>query len=240
MAVGYNPRMVTNGLVLCIDAANRRSYPGSGTTWTDLSGNGNNGTLVNSPTFSSDSFAFNGTTQYVQIAASSSLQISTGVTINSVVKLTGFTQNRTRLIDTARTTSPFETGGSLFLKIGDITPFQDISFFIQGNDNVAREVRKTNAGFVTSTTVPYIITARWRQSDGASSIFVNGVEATYISSVTFTGTVSTLTNPMMIGFIQGYNIYGNQTVYATQIYNRYLTDAEIRQNFNALRGRFGI
>jgi hypothetical protein len=52
--------------------------------------------------------------------------------------------------------------------------------------------------------------------------------------------VSTLTNPMMIGFIQGYNIYGNQSVYATQIYNRYLTDTEIQQNYNALRGRFSI
>ena len=51
MAVGYNPRIVTNGLVLCLDAGNTRSYPGSGTTWTDLSGNGNNGTL-SGPTFS--------------------------------------------------------------------------------------------------------------------------------------------------------------------------------------------
>jgi hypothetical protein len=45
------PPIVTNGLVLHLDAANIRSYPKSGTTWTDLSGNGNNGTLVSSPTF---------------------------------------------------------------------------------------------------------------------------------------------------------------------------------------------
>jgi hypothetical protein len=47
------PNIVYNGLVLYLDAANSRSYPGSGATWTDLSGNGNNGTLVNTPTYSS-------------------------------------------------------------------------------------------------------------------------------------------------------------------------------------------
>jgi hypothetical protein len=45
MAISYNPRIVTDGLVLALDAGNPKSYPGSGTTWTDLSGNGNNGTL---------------------------------------------------------------------------------------------------------------------------------------------------------------------------------------------------
>jgi len=47
MALAHSPRIVTDGLVLCLDAGNAKSYPGSGTTWTDLSGNGNNGTLVN-------------------------------------------------------------------------------------------------------------------------------------------------------------------------------------------------
>ena len=47
MGVAYNSSIVTNGLVLCLDAGNRKSYPGSGTTWTDLSGNGRNATLTN-------------------------------------------------------------------------------------------------------------------------------------------------------------------------------------------------
>ena len=41
MGVNYNPKIVTDGLVLCLDAANKRSYPGSGSTWNDLSGRGN-------------------------------------------------------------------------------------------------------------------------------------------------------------------------------------------------------
>ena len=46
MAVCYNPRIVTDGLVLALDAGNSKSYPGSGTTWTDLMGNGYNATVI--------------------------------------------------------------------------------------------------------------------------------------------------------------------------------------------------
>ena len=54
MAQHYGPNIVTDGLVLCLDAADKNSYPGSGTTWYDLSGNGYNGTMTNGPTFDSD------------------------------------------------------------------------------------------------------------------------------------------------------------------------------------------
>ena len=54
MSVHASPNIVEDGLVLCLDAGNERSYPGSGTTWGDLSGNGYNGTLTNGPTYSSD------------------------------------------------------------------------------------------------------------------------------------------------------------------------------------------
>ena len=63
-----NPPIVTNGLQLYLDAANKRSYSGSGTTWTDLSGRGNNGTLMNGPTFNNGnggSIVFDGTNDYV-------------------------------------------------------------------------------------------------------------------------------------------------------------------------------
>ena len=69
MAVSYaNKQIVTDGLVLALDAGNHRSYPGSGTTWTDLSGEGNNGTLTNGPVFDSGnlgSIDFDGIDDYV-------------------------------------------------------------------------------------------------------------------------------------------------------------------------------
>ena len=68
MSLYHSPQISLNGLVLCLDAANPKSYPGSGTTWTDLSGNGNNGTLVNGVGYSSDnlgSLVFDGANDYV-------------------------------------------------------------------------------------------------------------------------------------------------------------------------------
>jgi len=83
MAVGYNPRIVTDGLVLALDAGNTKSYPGSGTTWTDLSGNGNTGTLTNGPTFDSangGSIVFDGTNDYVQVTGSITVTSATFIT----------------------------------------------------------------------------------------------------------------------------------------------------------------
>tara|TARA_R110000772_G_scaffold247722_1_gene361657 strand:- start:280 stop:972 length:693 start_codon:yes stop_codon:yes gene_type:complete len=70
MALSHSPKIVTDGLVLCLDAGDRKSYSGSGTTWTDRSGNGNDGTLTNGPTFDSDnggSIVFDGINDYVKI-----------------------------------------------------------------------------------------------------------------------------------------------------------------------------
>lgn len=67
MATAYNPKLVTSGLILYLDAGNQASYPGSGTTWNDLSGNSRNASLVNGPTFSSDalgSVVFDGVNDY--------------------------------------------------------------------------------------------------------------------------------------------------------------------------------
>ena len=83
MAVGYNPRAVTDGLVLALDAGNTKSYSGSGTTWTDNVG-GNNGTLTNGPYhtkgpfFSSGSVYFDDTSKYLDISSSSDFAYGTG------------------------------------------------------------------------------------------------------------------------------------------------------------------
>ena len=69
MAFNYSPKIVTDGLVLCLDAGNPNSYPGSGNTWKDLSRGRNNGTLVNGPTFSGangGSLVFDGVNDYNQ------------------------------------------------------------------------------------------------------------------------------------------------------------------------------
>lgn len=241
MATNYSPKIVTDGLVLCLDAANTKSYPGTGTTWTDLSGNGNNGTLVNGVGYSSDglgSLVFDGSNDYVTVNPDSSLQVTTEVTVTSIVKPGSFGANKQRLIDTNTSASTSASGAMLGLKIGTFSPYQDISWFII-DGSTYHQISLTNQ-IITSTSIPYVITARWRQSDGSAGIFVNGEEQSYANSTTFTGAPGTLANPITIGLLAGYNLYGDQTIYSTQIYNRYLSESEIRQNFQALRGRYGV
>ena len=81
MSTRYNARIVSDKLMLHLDAANTKSYIGSGTSWVDISGKGNNGTLTNGPTFSSDnlgSIVFDGSNDHVIL--NSSFQVSTSVT----------------------------------------------------------------------------------------------------------------------------------------------------------------
>lgn len=76
MAFSFSPRAVTNGLILSLDAANTRSYPGSGTVWTDLSRSGINGTLTNGPTFNTangGNIVLDGTDDYVNCSNSSTI-----------------------------------------------------------------------------------------------------------------------------------------------------------------------
>jgi len=72
MGIARGPKIVTSGLVLALDAADKLSYRGSGTTWRDLSGNNNTGTLTNGPTFNAGnlgSIVFDGTNDYVNISS---------------------------------------------------------------------------------------------------------------------------------------------------------------------------
>ena len=78
MAIFGGPNVIDNGLVLSLDAGNVKSYPGSGTIWYDKSGNNNNGTLTNGPTFSGGSIVFDGVDDYVDTTFKASISIGNG------------------------------------------------------------------------------------------------------------------------------------------------------------------
>ena len=113
MGLAHSPRIVTDGLVLCLDAASKRSYPGTGTVWADLKG-GNNGTLTNGPTFDAGnggSLTFDGTNDYVEIANSSQFhnqRMTASIWINPQ---TVNTSNYTHLFWKKHTNSPYTSFG---------------------------------------------------------------------------------------------------------------------------------
>jgi hypothetical protein len=222
MACNYQNKIVTDGLVLCLDAADKKSYPGSGTTWFDRSGNGNNGTLVNGPTFSSingGSVVFDGTNDYVDtspiIASNSFFTISAWVYLAS--------------------------GAGNFPMIASVKSGGGISFFgirIGSNGTVGFNLYLD--GLQTANqNVPLINT--WYNAvavyDGSAKVYVNSVllsQSSAGSSTGFPGGVW-IGNGSLLG-----NSFWKGNIAQYSIYNRALTPQEITQNFNATRGRFAI
>ena len=97
MGLTHSPKIVTDGLVLCLDAANNRSYPKSGTTWSDLA-ESNNGTLINGPTFDAGNgggIVFDGTDDRVDVSNLSASMFSTGATVFAFLKLANATPSNT-------------------------------------------------------------------------------------------------------------------------------------------------
>jgi len=223
------PPIVTNGLVLALDAANQKSFVSGSNTWRDLSGNNNNGTLINGPTFSSangGSITFNGTNQYITLGT----YLNMGVTdrtyncwflaniVTSVQRILTFADGDTSTDSPPYTLSVNVTntgtglGGSPY---DGYTEYNNISSF--GN----KQWINAQSTITGKTLLTYI----------------NGV---FTSSVTSTGPVSI--NP--IGYIGRYNgFYGQYfsgTVSSVSIYNRVLSSQEILQNYNAQKSRFNL
>jgi hypothetical protein len=243
MSINTRSPIVTNGLVLALDAKNTISYPGSGTNWKDLSGNNNTGTLINGPTFNSGdggSIVFDGLDDYVDCGNMSSLILSNNqFTVNYWFKMTG----------TAR--------GDLFNIKNFNTPQDDIGFFIDTNNklyayfNVQGVVTNNGVGpfpLASISTTTFLRNTVYNLTFGKDAsqrvfIYVNGILDNNTYSTT-TNTATVVTTPFWIASNKtspttpALEWSGN--IYTTQVYNRALSAQEITQNYNALKTRFGL
>jgi hypothetical protein len=227
MSVSGGPNISEDGLVLILDAANVKSYPGSETVWTDLSGNNNNGTLTNGPTFSAGnlgSIVFDGSNDYGSIPNTSSLRPSTELTVSMWIKANSITTGWVRLLGQ----DPFSGGYLIFLESGG----QLIRALHYPNGS---EVR-CNTNYSISTSVFTHVTFTFKMGDAIRSYF-NGAASTTVglSAGTFSYNTS---NPFLFGHTGESWFNGN--IAQIQIYNCALSPQEILQNFNATRSRFGV
>jgi len=225
MGVAYNPTIVRDGLVLCLDAGNTKSYPGSGTTWTDLSGNGNNGTLENGVGYSGDnlgSLSFDGVDDYGSFAGSEN-NVSLG-TIECWCKPDNPSDNLNQQIVSRTNTS----AGTFNLLKNSSNKFQfnmrlsTTSQYIIESDNDATTDWTHVIGTYDGTT---------------QKIFVNGSQQSSTTSIFgVLDTSGTLT--CNIGRNTTGSAYFGGGISIIRIYNRSLSGPEIQQNYNALKSRF--
>jgi hypothetical protein len=232
--LGEPPPLVTAGLVLNLDAGNPASYPGSGTTWTDLSGNGNNGTLVNGVGYSEDnggSLVFDGVNDYVDCGPVAEVGSSlTGLTVSAWVLLNTLATNQIIFENgTGNTTNTFYMAHQ-------INPSR-FTFLIRGPTNL--DFVGTTTDVITKINTWCYVTGVWIPNERIK-IYFNSENKTLISSgAAQTSLINGNTN-LIIGSRAAVSLFFNGKVADATIYNRALTDQEIDQNFNATRGRYGI
>ena len=231
MVVYGGPEITTSGLVLHLDAGNSKSYPGTGTTWTDLSGNGNNGTLTNGPTFSSNNkgyITFDGTNDFANCGDQSLFKISTSLSLEAFFYVSTYV-NWAGII--GKSTQP---KGVYVMQLSHTA--QKIRFSHNSvGPTYAVNIIDGNYTVTTGIWIHSIITY-----DGANvRFYVNGqLDKTQALVTTFdTGNGY----PVTIGQDPpGGNEFFNGRIAVTRIYNRTLSASEILNNYNALKGRYGL
>ena len=246
MAFNRGPKIVTDGLVLALDAASRNSYVSGSTTWTDLSGNNNTGTLVNGPTFSSDnggSIVFDGTNDYVScgtLANYGSEMATNGITFEFI-----FSSTYTAALKQFGTiNSGFNTilGINFNRDENDTYSARKTSLSIRGNGNVYL-VGAISTNIYTGAF--FIVSAVRQANTNQISFYVNGVSQTTIyGTLTANPTsFSNFENSFTIGASNSRGTVINNlacSIPSFKLYNRALTATEVQQNYNALKSRFNL
>jgi hypothetical protein len=230
--IAYTGGIVRDGLVLDLDAAKRDSYPGSGTSWRDIISNTVTGSLINGPTFNSGNggyISFDGTNDYAELgdilfnsASATTLDLWVNIpsmTVNRYIMAKGSAGDG--IFTFSMTTGPGPSGGgSSYVR------------FSMGNQS---STVSTNIEFGS------LVWGQWYNFTFTyNGSFVTGYRnATTPQSSSFTGNLYTTTSPIRLASDKYGNV-GAANISSFKIYNRALSATEITQNYNALRGRYGL
>jgi hypothetical protein len=228
MAVEYGTgRIATNGLVLALDAADRNSYPGSGTTWIDLSKNGNNGTLTNAPIFDSSNggmIVFDGQNDVVTVPNT--------FPANQSITLCAWTRIRSDnvIIDTLNDSVAWD-GFGLWI-VGGKVRFYLLKQYSTPGPLIQLQL---NSNATVSGNKWVNLCCVYNGTQGL--IYINGVLDT---SANYSGGYDVGQSFIGIGARQSAAAGCNCDIANVSIYNRALSAAEVLQNYNAQKSRFGL
>jgi hypothetical protein len=219
MGISGGPDMIQDGLVLALDASDKNSYPGSGTAWTDMSGNNNSGSLVNGPTFNSangGSIVFDGTNDRVSTPFKPSGYRSYFIWVryNIITGLSnGYSLTGTQEVN-AYNYIGISNGGYFYY------------YFGTNGQEVTSTILNPNTWYYQGITL---------SNDGFARAYLNGNLISTLSS----GVGNTSTSEFSVGCVnQNHFINGN--ISSVIQYNRTLSASEILQNYNSIKSRFNL
>ena len=222
-----NAPIVTDGLVFYVDAGNSKSYPGTGTTWTDLV-RGNSGTLTNGPTYSSDNggkIVFDPTDDYVVFPHDSSLNVN-AITVEYICSWSSFFNGYG-----VSKRSNHNINNAFFLGLGSSTKLRW--------QHTTNGTSASNLDYIHSmnTTDVYHIVGTYDPVASSKSIYI---DAQQVTSMSATGNLYNSSDDLYVGtdgrLTPGYNAMDD--FFVLRIYNRALSATEVLQNYNALKNRF--
>ncbi len=226
MASNYSPKIVTDGLVLCLDAASKNSYPGSGTTWSDLSPSGNDGTL-SAAAIGTDvpgSMDFNGSSEYLTVTNSTSLQIAANITYDWWFKTTSTSGEDWFFSNNI---------GSTPLIMSSIDNSGVIQFQFTDDDGTS-----VNGNYTDTSTLTGWHHIALVSSGTTATLYTDTVQKITDTDGSFD--TITLTTDFEIARDTRADRYFAGSMDIFRIYNKALTPKEVSQNFNAQRSRFGV
>ena len=241
MGTSYNPRIVTDGLVFCVDAANKRSYPGAGTTWTDLTANKNNGTFTNmtSSNFNAGnagSLTFDGGNEYVNFGPTNDIVGNNPAAISLSAWFKTDNNSQMFYIASLKRFSSFSTLVSITVNqattnnlaanylgfLYDVGSSPDHQWLTANNSTFYGEWTQ-----VTATV-----------DVNAATLYVNGVQAGQNTTNTFAGpSRSDPSADFTIGAF-GSSLFADANISQVHTYNRVLSASEVQQNYLATKGRY--
>jgi hypothetical protein len=223
IALSQTTGIVSGGLQMYVDAGNAASYPGSGTTWSDLSGNGNDATLVNSPTHTSgDSgyFQLNGSNQYVRLPIPLN---QSGNTFMIIAKSTAGSKAHKTMMTTVL------TGGT-----SSSSPYRDLTWDTTTCGTYSYITSPGVADIATSYNLNQWYSFVISEADCIQNGYFDGTET--ITDRVLDSAGSGENQQMVVG--TGYWGYANMQVAAVLVYNRQLSDEEIQQNLDIFNARY--
>jgi hypothetical protein len=223
----YQGNIVTNGLIMNLDAGNLVSYGGTGTLWNDLTNTTTGATLVNGPTYTTSNgggIVFDGSDDYGRLPSTSSVDVNT-FTWSAFVK--GIYSNTPGLFfigsDVGQSITPYK----IFIGV------QNAGGVYKLRVNYNNVATVNLGGLVDNTLYNLVIT----YNGTTTNMYVNGELIGTSNAMSGNLTSKTYT---YIASTQGQYEFFNGTVYNTLFYNRALTQSEVIQNFNAHKSRYGL
>jgi hypothetical protein len=211
---------VNSGIVLYLDASNPNSYSGTGTDWNDLSGYGNNFTLVNNPTFNTGNggyFQFDGVDDYSYLAVNSSISVGTSCSLEMVVK------------------------NDFSMRMGQGGGYWAYGFEGAGFSHTCGGNGNINPYFVGAGFHHYVFT--WNQAQNNHSMFRDGVLVySFTPTCGFTdgGGGYFVLGGAYNGNTNSFQSYGSPHIAMLRLYNRIITNTEVQQNFNSIKTQYGL